>query len=81
MILTMYRGTLYAFTTIGWKYFLVFICISPPLTVCLWVFAPETKGKSLEEIGALFGDQLATETLTSLEAQWESNHTQQIKGV
>ncbi len=41
---------------------------------CLWIFAPETKGKTLEEIGALFGDELAVETLDQLGVRWAEEH-------
>ncbi|KAJ9625968.1 hypothetical protein H2204_010267 [Knufia peltigerae] len=52
-------GALYAFGDIGWKYFLVFICAGPVGAGLIWWYAPETNGKTLEEIGGLFGDDLA----------------------
>lgn len=50
-----------AFKNIGWRFYLVFIII-PALSVPLifWYY-PETKGLSLEEIGALFGDTVAVD--------------------
>lgn len=54
-----YSGALYAFGDIGWKYFLVFICAGPVGAGLIWWYAPETNGKTLEEIGGLFGDDLA----------------------
>lgn len=57
---------MYAFTRIGWRYFLVFIIISPVLIALFFYFAKETKGKTLEEIGGLFGDALAVESLDTL---------------
>lgn len=48
-----------AFADIGWRYYLVFIIV--PLCG-VWIVAlilPETKGLALEEIGALFGDEVA----------------------
>lgn len=68
---------LYAFSQIGWKYFLVFITISPFLVALMWIFAPETKGKTLEEIGALFGDKLAGETLEELGSRWDQGHKEE----
>lgn len=51
-----------AFTNIGWKYYLVFISLSFVFAPVFWYFSPETKGLSLEEIGALFGDEIADHT-------------------
>ncbi|KFZ20389.1 hypothetical protein V502_03205 [Pseudogymnoascus sp. VKM F-4520 (FW-2644)] len=48
-----------AFNTIKWKYLLVFICISATTMPFWWFCLPETKGLSLEEIAALFGDEVA----------------------
>jgi len=45
-----------AIKTIGWHFFLIFICLNVISAVVIWVFFPDTKGKSLEEIAALFGD-------------------------
>ncbi|KAH8817019.1 MFS transporter [Xylogone sp. PMI_703] len=45
-----------AFANIGWKYYLVFIVITSILFVAIWLYFPETRQKSLEDISALFGD-------------------------
>lgn len=45
-----------AFSTIGWKYWLVFIIITFLGFIWAWKFLPETKGIPLEEMSALFGD-------------------------
>ncbi|KIX09800.1 uncharacterized protein Z518_00881 [Rhinocladiella mackenziei CBS 650.93] len=56
-IYTSAAGT--AFNNIGYRYYIVFIVItSAMLPLIIWKF-PETKGLSLEEIGALFGDRVA----------------------
>lgn len=48
-----------AFNNIGWKYYLVFIP-APLLAVCFLIkYFPETKGLTLEEVGAKFGDEVA----------------------
>lgn len=44
-------------STIGWKYWLVFIIISGLGAITLYFVLPETKGLSLEELGRLFGDE------------------------
>jgi len=46
-------------TNVGWKYFLPFIFWTAIwINVIIFVF-PETKGKTLEEISAIFGDEVA----------------------
>ena len=51
-----------AFSSVGWKYYLVFI-ITPWLGVFLMgKYFPETAGLSLEDIGVLFGDETASHT-------------------
>ncbi|KAH7256032.1 general substrate transporter [Fusarium tricinctum] len=49
-----------AFSEIRWKYYLVFIFASLVGAGVIWYFFPETNGLSLEEIGVLFGDEVAT---------------------
>jgi hypothetical protein len=48
-----------AFADVGWKYHLVFILVPAMSTPLMWFKFPETKGLSLEEIGAFFGDEIA----------------------
>ncbi|KAK3722527.1 hypothetical protein LTR37_002519 [Vermiconidia calcicola] len=45
-----------ALNDIGWKFYLVLICPSIVYIVIMFFVFPETKGRTLEEIGALFGD-------------------------
>ena len=45
-----------AVTNIGWRYFVVFACLTVVSIVVIYFFYPETKGKSLEELDALFGE-------------------------
>ncbi|KAL7420411.1 hypothetical protein Q5752_005381 [Cryptotrichosporon argae] len=45
-----------AFDNIGWKFFICFIVFNCSNSVLCWFFCPETAGKTLEEIGVLFGD-------------------------
>lgn len=60
-----------ALAVIGWKYFLLFICLTFVNTIIVWRFFPETKGLSLEEIGEVFGDEVAVKLthLTSAERE------------
>jgi MFS family permease len=48
-----------AFNRIGWKYDLVFVCITVVSLYPVFFMLPETKGLSLEEISQLFGDEVA----------------------
>jgi hypothetical protein len=41
---------------VGWRYFLVFICISTVGGFVSFFYFPDTRGLPLEEIAALFGD-------------------------
>jgi len=46
-----------AFETIGWKYYLVFICLSVFGAVTIFFTFPDTLRKPLEEVARLFGDE------------------------
>ncbi|KFY29291.1 hypothetical protein V491_00113 [Pseudogymnoascus sp. VKM F-3775] len=54
-----------AFASVGWKYYSLFICTNVLGAVVVFMFFPETKGKSLEEIAAIFGDEVITPDLAS----------------
>jgi MFS family permease len=49
-------GAPVALNAIGWKFYLVLIIPSLFYVACIYFLFPETKGRTLEEIGALFGD-------------------------
>lgn len=46
-----------ALNEIGWRFYLVLIVPSVIYLGIIYFFFPETKGRSLEEMGALFGDE------------------------
>ncbi|KAK5746873.1 hypothetical protein LTR17_000503 [Elasticomyces elasticus] len=46
-----------ALNAIGWKFYLVLICPSVVYVGLIYFLFPETKGRTLEEIGTLFGDE------------------------
>jgi len=50
-----------AFGNIGWKYYLVFAVLTAIVIVLIWFYFPETKGLSLEEMNALFGEDVAVD--------------------
>jgi hypothetical protein len=45
-----------AFANIGWKFYLCLVIPSFFLALVMWFFYPDTRGKPLEEIAAIFGD-------------------------
>ena len=45
-----------AIETIGWKYYLVFLIISAIIVPIVYLFYPETMGRSLEELEMLFSE-------------------------
>jgi MFS family permease len=50
-----------AFAAVAWRYYLVFIIV-PAVAIVLFIkFLPETKGLTLEEIAAKFGDEVAVD--------------------
>ena len=48
-----------AFNSIGWRFYLLFIIVPTFMLPFVYFYYPETKGLSLEEVGALFGDEVA----------------------
>ncbi|QRV81910.1 Sugar (and other) transporter [Ceratobasidium sp. AG-Ba] len=59
---------------LGWKFYLVFICTNIANALIVIFFFPETKGKSLEEMDAVFGDQVIDHAL-------ETGHTNNVPGL
>ncbi|KAH7305004.1 general substrate transporter [Stachybotrys elegans] len=55
-----------ALDAIAWKYYIVFIVITVGFLFLIWRFYPETKGRSLEEVGQIF-DGIAAKDVSDLE--------------
>lgn len=47
-----------AMDTISWKFYLIFVIINALDFVAILIFFPETKGKTLEEMNEVFGDDI-----------------------
>lgn len=54
-----------AIRTIGWRYYLVFICVSATALVWAFFMVPETKDLPLERIAELFGEEIELVATTS----------------
>lgn len=54
-----------AFAHVGYKYYSLFICTNAIGAVVVFLMFPETKGKTLEEISAIFGDEVITADLAT----------------
>ncbi|KAH7378469.1 general substrate transporter [Phaeosphaeria sp. MPI-PUGE-AT-0046c] len=52
-----------ALSSLEFKYFYVFFVFNMIACLCYWFFYPETKGRTLEQMDALFGDQLVPHAL------------------
>jgi hypothetical protein len=52
-----------AFADVGYKYYSLFICTNIIGAITVYLVFPETKGKSLEEIGVMFGDEMVVQDL------------------
>ncbi|KAF2492747.1 general substrate transporter [Lophium mytilinum] len=52
-----------AFADVGYKYYSLFICTNIVGAITVFLIFPETKGKSLEEIGQIFGEEVVVPDL------------------
>jgi hypothetical protein len=58
IVIMLVQVTPMAIEAISWKYFMIFVICDAIFIVIFYFFFPETKNKTLEEIGALFGDEV-----------------------
>lgn len=52
-----------AFSHIGWKFYLCFICPPAVAAVFIYFYFPDTKGLPLESVAALFGDEVGDDLI------------------
>ncbi|KAF2823255.1 general substrate transporter [Ophiobolus disseminans] len=67
-----------ALSAIEFKYFYVFFVFNVIAFLCYWFFYPETKGRSLEQMDEVFGDQLVPHAMkdpAAAEAAMEKDET------
>ncbi|KAF2793218.1 MFS sugar transporter [Melanomma pulvis-pyrius CBS 109.77] len=58
-----------AIASIGYKYFVIFACLTLVSVIIIYFMYPETKGQSLEELAALFGDPVVVHLTDATEEQ------------
>ncbi|TKA52875.1 hypothetical protein B0A49_11489 [Cryomyces minteri] len=58
-----------ALANIQWKYYVIFICLTAINIAILYLWCPETKGLSLEEINGRFGDEVVVHFSDATEKQ------------
>lgn len=56
-------------STIGWKYYIVFICVLVIMLVVVWFLYPETKGYTLEQVAVVFDGEEAMRVVEEVEKQ------------
>lgn len=57
-----------ALDNVGFKYFYLFFALNLIAATCYYFFYPETKGRTLEQIDELFGDQLVPHAMEDPDA-------------
>lgn len=71
IVILLVQCTPLALDAISWRYFLIFLIMDVVFIVAFYFYCPETRKKTLEEIEALFGDDIA-ETLEEAGKQVEA---------
>ena len=62
-----------AFSEVGYKYYSLFICTNLVGAIVVFFIFPETKGKSLEEIAEIFGDEVIVAELAKTQEKIADN--------
>ena len=67
-----------AMQAITWKYYLVFLIFNVGWLFLIWMFFPETKGYTLEELSNIFDDNASTVVLVGEKVGEEENTTKEL---
>ncbi|KAK7684811.1 hypothetical protein QCA50_012054 [Cerrena zonata] len=70
-VLLVYNGFVnpVAMAAIEWKYYIVYCCLLCVELIVVILFFPETSGRSLEEVGEVFGDEVTKVHLNSYDSK------------
>ncbi|KAI9694027.1 MAG: hypothetical protein M1822_003298 [Bathelium mastoideum] len=72
----------FGLSTIGWKFYMVFVAVTTVSTITIMLTFPETSGLTLEEINSRFGDKVEIDLQTALAAGLEKEHKpERVTGV
>ncbi|KAI8980052.1 general substrate transporter [Trametes punicea] len=63
-----------AINNISWRYYLVFICLNAVDFVVIALFFPETKGKTLEQMAEVFGDEVKSHDVVEADVKERVEH-------
>ncbi|KAF5382196.1 hypothetical protein D9615_004252 [Tricholomella constricta] len=67
-------------TEVGWKYYMLFVSLNFVDFIIITLFFPETKGKTLEEMNAVFGDAVDTTRAVDDNKLHEDEKSEEAKG-
>ncbi|KAI0635596.1 general substrate transporter [Trametes polyzona] len=65
-----------AINNISWRYYLVFICLNAIDFVIIALFFPETKGKTLEQMAEVFGDEVDVHAVSDVD---DAGHAEKME--
>lgn len=64
-----------AFDNVGYKYYALFLCTNIVGAITVFFYFPETKGKTLEEIGEIFGEDVVVADLQQMREKIQATGT------
>lgn len=70
-----------ALDALGWRWYILFCCITAVSVVANWILLPETKGRSLEEISELFDhEDVSNAARASAKLETGVEHCADVRG-